>query len=502
MSEDAAQRVLDLPMIVAGREVFAEADAAQTLDYTSGLQIRMPALTSDQLEAVLDSKQEVGRRLQRLDTDEITWFLGAVSDVWLSRTSPSRKIADEHAGLITGYPAAMVMEDYSTVGYFMNQRFHSTDQIAAEFGDARIFDEWVNRDMSKVRAYPRGLAVHYLVGNLPLAAMYSLLRGILTRNVTFAKLPGRDPLSALALARTMIEVDPDHPVTQSLSLCYWPQGDEMGNRVLRAADAACVWGGEAAVNHVRHHVPVDAPVAAFGPKWSLAAVDLDGIDPIEAADRLAEDVCFYDQEACFSTQRVFVRGDAVAFAETLAGSLERFAGRYPLGFQQPDALAHRSATLLECEFLGLGTLRGDDWSIIIAGDDRPFVHPLTRTVLLEPITDWGELAQHLDSRTQTLSVFPPSLGEQWRNDWAAAGADRIADLGWARLPRSGWTHDGGYGMHPLVRLVTADRPRVQYGPHYPRPASLEGWQREYFAGRDWHAPLWFQLAGSPSGMAS
>ena len=37
-------------------------------------------------------------------------------------------------------------------------------------------------------------------------------------------------------------------------------------------------------------------------------VDLDDVDPRMAAVRLAFDVSYYDQEACLSSQHVFVRG--------------------------------------------------------------------------------------------------------------------------------------------------------------------------------------------------
>ena len=489
---------VDIPLILNGRSIHAgDAEDAYVLTYESGLRVRLPRLTREHLAQLAETRRTAGQRLAQLDTDEITNFFGAVSDDWLAGQSPARRFADTYGHQVTGYAPGMMTEDYSTIGHFMNQRFHTYDQIAAEFGSEWAFDEWVPRQQCYLRAFPRGLAVQYLVGNLPLAAMYSILRGVITRNLTLAKLPSRDPISAHALVRAMLEVDPTHPVSQSISLCYWPHDDPVGDAALSMADCACVWGGAAAVEYVKHRVRSGVPVAEFGPKWSAAVVDLTMGDMDEAAQRLVEDACFYDQEACFSTQQVFVRGDVEAYAERLRVHLRRFAARFPLTGASRDAFAHRSATVLEAEYLGLPVWSDPEWAVIVADGAAPSAHPLTRTLLLHPIQRWEEVADRLDGRTQTLSVHPWELIHSYRDLWAAGGADRMVALGWGRMPRAGWTHDGGYGMHPMVRLVAVERSRDQFGKYYPRPENYRDWQRGYFAGEQWWAPPWFMRMPSP-----
>ncbi|MEU8270695.1 acyl-CoA reductase [Sphaerisporangium sp. NPDC049002] len=490
---------LDIPMILNGELIHPDqADEVRVLTYESGVRVRTPRPSHEHVAQVAGARQTIGRRLAALSTDEITCFLGAVSDEWLSGQSEGRRFAEKYGHRVTGYAPGMMTEDYMTIGHFMNQRFHTYDQIAAEFGNEWILDEWVPHQLCHIRAFPRGLVVQYLVGNLPLSSLYSLLRGVITRNLTLAKLPSRDPVSAYGLVRTMLEVDPGHPVSQSLSLFYWPQDDPIGDLALKEADSACVWGGASAVEYVKRHVREGVPVAEFGPKWSAAAIDLTACDPDEAAYRLVEDACFYDQEACFNTQRVYVRGDMTEFVDRLAVHLERFSARFPLGGANRDALAHRSATTLEAGYLGLATRSGHDWAIIVADGDEPSAHPLTRTLILHPVRQWEEVTQLLDARSQTMSIFPPELSREYGTQWAAAGADRITDLGWARMPRAGWTHDGVYGMHSMVRLVVVERPREEFGKYYPRPEDYSGWQRKHFAGEQWWATPWFMRGGSPA----
>jgi long-chain-fatty-acyl-CoA reductase len=135
--------------------------------------------------------------------------------------------------------------------------------------------------------------------------------------------------------------------------------------------------------------------------------------------------------------------------------------------------------------------------VVLVGQEEPAAHPLTRTLYLHEVDSWDQVSARLDHRFQTLGVFPPSLASEHRDEWAAAGADRIAELGWARMPRAGWTHDGVYGMHPMVRLVTAERPRSDFGKYYPRPRDHQGWQREYFRGDPWYAVPWFLRMSTP-----
>lgn len=491
----------DLPMIVNGRAVLpTDRPDNHVIAYETGVTIRIPVMLASDLAEIQAAREQLAVALSRLTTDELTLFLHAAGDNWMSRTSQWRRLADSYAHKITGFSAAMIEADYETIGHFMTQRFHTWDTIAAEFGNERIFDEWIPNQMCLVRAFPRGLVLQYLVGNLPLAGLYSVLRGIITRNVNLLKLPSRDLVTVLALVQTMIDTDPDHPVSRSLSVAYWPHDAEIGADCLASADAVCIWGGGDAVEAVKRKVRANVPVSEFGPRWSASMVDLTICDPDEAALRLVEDVGFYDQEACFNTQRAFVKGDLDSFRSCLRRYFELFAERYPLGSNR-DALAHRSATLLEARYLGHDVDEGKDWAVISMAKglaDPAFAHPLARTLMLYSVEDFAEALPHLNSQMQTVSVMPWALSQQLRDELAWAGANRIVDLGWSRMPRQGFTHDGMFGMHPLVRLVMHERSRHDFGKYYPAPKNPAEWQKSYLLGEKWWVdPWWTQMYPPP-----
>lgn len=485
---------LDLPMIINGRVIRTEdRERLHVLAYENGLAVRIPVMEPGDLARIQDERRDVARALVRLSTDEVTRFLGKCGDRFLARATEGSRLAHAYGHQITGFPAGFLHADYATIGNFMVNRHHLWDTIEAELGSERIFDEWIARQQCFVRAVPRGLLVQYLVGNLPVAGMYTVLRGIITRNVNVLKLPSRDPVTVLGMALSITEVDPEHPISRSLSAVYWPHNAEIGDRCLAVADAVCVWGGGDAVEAVKRKVRANVPVSEYGPRWSTSIIDLTACDSDEAAVRLVEDVGFYDQEACFNTQRVFVKGDTDVFRKQLASHFDAFAARFPLTSNR-DALAHRSATLAEARYLGLEVDEGRDWAIVVMPRDRrglDLVHPLGRTVFLQPTDDLADAAASLNEYSQTVSVLPWSLTVSLRDELAWAGACRIAELGWSRHPRQGFSHDGIYGLHPLIRLVVVERDRQDFGKYYQAPHDPANWVRQFVLGQRWWTPPWW-----------
>lgn len=468
--------LIELPIIVNGKARYPSArDEVIDIKYESGIHVRIPRVTPRDLAEVKAAGPALARELQNLSTSDIAMYLNHVGNRWDKCELAGRRLANKYAPMLTEFSPVVIEGDYATMGHFMMQRFHIFDQIASEFGSEWIFDEWIPRQMSYVRAFPRGLALHYLVGNLPLASIYSLIRGIITKNRNFAKLPSRDPVTPIGFAQSIIEIDPEHPISRSLSLAYWTRDDPIGDEVIKLADTVCAWGGRAAVEAIKRRLPANVPLAEFGPRWSASAIDLDQCDHDKAAFRLIEDSAYYDQEACFNTQRAYVKGDIESFLASLRTYFDVFSKNVPLVSTSRDIFAHRSAALLESKYLGYRVEEGEDWTVIVldADDYHTVSHPLTRTLFLHPVSDLDAIAKYFNNDSQTLSVYPWTLTNAHRDRWSAAGICRFVELGWSRIPRSGFTHDGMHGMHPLVRLVCIERPWSESGPYYGRRPNLE-----------------------------
>ncbi len=72
-----------------------------------------------------------------------------------------------------------------------------------------------------------------------------------------------------ALARTMIDIDPNHPITKHISVAYWKGGDELVEReIYRAAniEKICAWGGFASVKHITKYIQPGIDLITLDPK--------------------------------------------------------------------------------------------------------------------------------------------------------------------------------------------------------------------------------------------
>ncbi len=472
---------LDLPLIIAGRKRYAASgDDVISFRTETGVQVRVPRLTRDDL-AVIDSRRETAAdRLAKMTVRELVTFLSEAGNRWMDPNSAGRKLVTEHAAKFAQLSPNMIDHDCYLMGAILSGHHFTYDAIASEFGSERFLDEWIPEQMCFRRGFPRGLVLHYLVGNIPMASQYSLIRGIITKNMNLAKWARRDPITPIGLAESFLETDPQHPVSQCLSLAYWNHDDAIGDEAVDAADAICVWGGEEAVRTVKRKVRGGVPVAEYGPRWSAAVIDLDRSEAEEAAYRLVEDVAYYDQEACLNVQRAFVKGDVRDLVDRLRRHFETFQKVYPLGTVSKDAFAHRSLSVTEAEYLGWEVQRGTDWAVVVVDDPADITgHPLGRTLYIHPVKDLAEVAPHLTRRTQSLSVFPWALGHEHGPDWIRRGADRITDLGQARAPRSGWAHDGSLALHSLVKIATIERPLDEHSKYW-YGNDHEAWLRSRF----------------------
>jgi long-chain-fatty-acyl-CoA reductase len=406
-----------------------------------------------------------------------------VGTLWLEYKLKGRRMASRYAPLVTEFSDIVIEGDFKTMGDFMIQRFHTYDQVESEFGTDRIFDEWIPHQMSYIRAFPRGLCLHYLVGNLPIAAIYSILRGIITKNITVAKVASRDPVSAIGFILSVIEVDPQHPISRSLSAGYWEKDAEVGDEALAISDTVCAWGGYNAIAQIKKKIPPNVNFVEFGPKWSVSAIDLERCDMEKAAFRVIEDSSYYDQEACFNTQRVYVRGEVDKFVECLVKHYKEFSVNVPYLSTSIDIAANRSLALSETQYIGCKVIQGNDWAIIVADarEKTNITHPFNRTLIIHPIDSFNEISQYFDNYNQTMSVYPWDMIKEYRDEWAGAGICRFVELGWSRIFRSGFTHDGMHAMHSMVRLVCIERPWTDMGKYYSLRPSLEAhWFKEKY----------------------
>jgi hypothetical protein len=293
--------------------------------------------------------------------------------------------------------------------------------------------------------------VHVIAGNAPIVSVLTVIRNALTRSDAIIKLPSNDPLTAVALVRTMVEMAPDHPITKHISVAYWKGGDHKTEEAIydpRGIEKIIAWGGFDSVKHITKYLQPGIDLITQDPKLSGTIIGreafADEATLSSVAKRLALDIGAQNQEGCVSARVIYVESG------TDDGGLARANRLGELTFAAlqtlPDHLStpHKAFdSSLKAEIDAL-RLCGDDYKIfggrsnegavIVSQEDCPvdFSRSLAcRVGNIVPIDSFETAVRSVNSYTQTIGIFPESLKTALRDRLAFQGAQRIVSLGGA-----------------------------------------------------------------------
>ena len=180
-------------------------------------------------------------------------------------------------------------------------------------------DGWVASDSPHGNCRVRAVGtrqLHITAGNVPVVAALTIVRGALTKSDVLIKAPSNDPLTANAIARSLIEVDAGHPVTKHVAVAYWKGGDEeMDKQIIRVSriDKITAWGGMSSVKHIQKFLTPGIDLTALNPKFSMSVIGAEALESEAAMDEAATGIAvvagFYNQTACANTRIVYVESD-------------------------------------------------------------------------------------------------------------------------------------------------------------------------------------------------
>jgi len=356
----------------------------------------------------------------------------------------------------------------------------------------RYLEGWVetpvNGSTVSVRAYG-SRALHIVAGNGPVIGALSLLRGAVTRSDTIVKVPSNDPFTTAAIARTMVDFAPDHPITQHFSVAYWRGGDEAIEQKLyqpHQLEKIVAWGGLASVRHVTKYIQPGLELISLDPKRSAsvvgdAALTTDALIA-ETATRIATDVGAVNQTACASCRVVYVLcgtdDDGIDRLRELGRQTYDAMLRLPEDLStvpkryDPELKAQLDALRLDDDwFEVIGGLNGEG-AVIVSKVAEPvhFVEALAdRTVNLVPVDTLDEVLAAVDAYTQTVGVFPAELMAQVRHRMALHGGQRFVSLGYAfNGPGLVGPQDGIEPLRRMCKWIVSEQPGPQLRPLWAR----------------------------------
>ena len=283
----------------------------------------------------------------------------------------------------------------------------------------------INGSQVAIRAYG-ARTLHIVAGNGPVLGALTILRGAVTRGDTIIKVPSNDPFTTGAIARTMVDMAPDHPITKHLAVAYWRGGDEALELKIyqpHNIEKICAWGGFASVKHVTKYIQPGIELISLDPKRSASIVGGEALESDaliqETANRIATDVATGNQTACSACRMVYVMCGTDDEGVEKLKKLGKLT--YEAMFRLPEALTTKPKAYDPALKAQVDTLRlSDDFYTVIGGEDGEgavivshtsdrvefWEYLADRTVNLIPVDTLEEVLDVVDAYTQTVGIFP------------------------------------------------------------------------------------------------
>jgi hypothetical protein len=483
--------VIDIPILARGQVIMPGTGA---IEFTgrAGARFRSPDPHKHIHDLVLADPGRLSD-LQSTPVDAIIDFLAALGRRLVTDSNPYLAQAFKLALRAGGLTEPVLRAVYDQLpGLFERRKLDG--MIEATVGKAHM-DGWVERGTpgrSTLRVRAVGTRqLHITAGNVPVVAAYTVIRTALTKSDCLIKSPSNDPLTANAIVRTMIDMDPDHPVTKHFAVAYWKGGDDvMDSAICRTSriDKITAWGGMASMKHIQKYLAPGLDLVAMNPKLSISILGKEALKNdaamTEAAQGLALAAGRLNQTACSSTRVVYVESgtdDAsitrlIALGEKYYDAVQALPPHLSTAAPRPDRNLEAELEAIEMEddfyWVKGDTVKG---GVIISRFEGKvdFSEQLNnRIVNLVPLADLTQLYGWCGDQTQTVPVYPESLRERMRDGLALRGVQRIvplvADISREKATEEfdapGLPHDGIEPMRRMVRWVIDQSARPEAGP--------------------------------------
>lgn len=445
--------VIDVPLIIRGEVI--ESHDLEFGGRGAGFRFRTPDV-GQHLDRLLVTDPTLQADLYSISMAEIIDFLAELGRRLDLDRNPHWHKAFEASCLASNVSRSVLESVYRTCPRIFRPEY------VRELIDARIgleyLEGWVPRTLVDGRViHVRAMGargVHVIAGNVPVVATSTLLRCAITRSDSVIKLPSNDPLTMGALARTMIEIDPRHPLTRHLSVAYWKGGDEaIESRIYQPANIEKIvaWGGFSSVKHITRYLQPGLDLITLDPKNSTTLIGREALADEatlrEVARRAAADMGGWDQEACVNARVMYIESGtdaagvaaATRFGEAMYCALQDLPATTSAGPVRFDAslrseiesiLPLRDFYRVFCDAKNIPR----SGAVIVSQMSEAVDFPRLlygRVCNLVPVDRIEDAFKRFTTSTQTVGVYPDSLRTKLRDRCALSGGQMLVPIGYA-----------------------------------------------------------------------
>ena len=439
-----------VPLFLRGRLI---TDDLVPFDNRKGAsQFQAPDMTKYVAQVPLASPAEM-TDLYELSFGEILDVLEALGDALDFDSNTHLQDAYEAALLANVLPAEMMQNSYRLL-----RPLFSRDNVT-EIADSQVGLDYLNgwvphalRDGRELRVRAFGSRVlHIPAGNGGLVSAVTILRSVITRSDVIVKAPSNDPLTAIAIARTLADVAPGHPITKHLVVGYWKGGDLAVEEHLyqpHHIEKIVAWGGLASVKHVTRYIQPGLELIALDPKRSATIIGHEAFDDEptmrEVARRTAIDIGVANQEGCANARVIYVvsgtDAPGLANANRLGELIYQELVSLPAVVSTPPRYPSRelfdhleSSRMAEDFYRVIGGERREGAIVVSQFDEAVDYSPMLcgRVANIVPVDSIDKVTAAVNAYTQTIGIYPESLKRQLRDTLPLFGAQRLTSLGYA-----------------------------------------------------------------------
>jgi hypothetical protein len=385
--------------------------------------------------------------------DEILDVLEALGEALDFDTNPHLQEAYEASLVANVLPPEMMRNSYQVL-----RPLFSRDHVL-EVADTQVgldfLNGWVPQKLSdgrelRVRAFGSRV-LHIPAGNGGLVSAVTILRSVIARCDTIIKAPSNDPLTALAIARTLADVAPGHPITKHLVVGYWKGGDVAVEEVLyqpQHIEKIVAWGGLASVKHVTRYIQPGLELIALDPKRSATIIGAEAFTDEatmrEVARRAAIDIGVANQEGCANARVIYALSGTdeagLAKANKLGEMIYSELVELPPVISTPPLYPNRDlferleSSRMTDDFYRVFGGEQREGAIVVSQFDEPVDYaPMLsgRVANIVPVDHIDQVTRAVNAYTQTIGIYPESLKHQLRDTLPLFGAQRLTSLGYA-----------------------------------------------------------------------
>jgi hypothetical protein len=473
---NTSETMFNVPLIIRG-QVIENADITH-LGRGGGISFTAPDVGRHIAQLSLSNPGDL-TDLYALCLDEIFDYLGELGNRLSLEGNPWVEEAFKASCHTSGLGESILRSMYNNMSRSLDPSA-LRETVEKTIGISHL-EGWVESQLRggvdvRIRAFG-ARCVHIVAGNAPGVSAMTVARNAITRGDAIIKTPSNDPMTAAAIARTMIEMAPGHPLTRHLSVAYWKGGDAAIEEKLysyRNVEKIIAWGGMASIKHIAKYIQPGVELVALDPKLSSTIIGKQAFSDEETmrnvAVELAKDGGGLNQEACVNARVVWVesgtddKGIAVLnrFGQMVYDEIQAL----PAEISSP---AVRCDPKLEEEVVALKT-GGDDWYRVIGGgrngavivsqmDEPVDFAPIlaNRVINLVPFDDIDTPVHAVTSYTQTIGIYPETLKEELRDRLALQGAQRLVTLGYALAATTHGLQDAIEPWRRMCRWIVEER---------------------------------------------